>query len=83
MDKRRYREIAKGEINGKKSNLWLQSLYKLQNASTKKEKICPNCKGKDFSDEWSGIFILFKPEESEIAKLIGIKTPGMYAIKVR
>jgi DNA-directed RNA polymerase, subunit E'''' len=45
--------------------------------------MCPNCKGKDFSDEWSGIFILFKPEESEIAKLIGIKTPGMYAIKVR
>lgn len=49
----------------------------------KKEKICPNCKGKDFSDEWSGIFILFKPEESQLAKILGIKTPGMYAVKVR
>jgi len=49
----------------------------------KKEKICPNCKGKDFSDEWSGIFILFKPEESQLAKMLGIKNPGMYAIKVR
>jgi len=42
-----------------------------------------NCKGKDFSDEWSGIFILFKPEESQLAKILGIKNPGMYAIKVR
>jgi len=57
MDKRRYREIAKGEINGKKSNLWLQSLYKLQNASTKKEKYAQIVKERIF--QMNGVVYLY------------------------
>jgi DNA-directed RNA polymerase subunit E" len=49
----------------------------------KKEKFCPNCKSQSFSDDWSGIFILFKPEESQVAALLGIKKPGIYAIKIK
>lgn len=49
----------------------------------KKEKICPNCGGKDFSDEWSGMVIVFNVKESQIASLLNIKKEGMYAVKVR
>jgi DNA-directed RNA polymerase subunit E" len=43
---------------------------------------CPICGSKDFSTEWSGIIIVLDPEKSVVAKLLGIKTPGRYAIKV-
>ncbi|MDT7891213.1 MAG: transcription elongation factor subunit Spt4 [Thermoproteota archaeon] len=49
----------------------------------KKEKICPNCGSKDFSDEWSGMIIIFNVKESQLASILNIKKEGMYAIKVR
>lgn len=44
---------------------------------------CPLCKGKQFSTNWQGRIIILDPEKSEIAKKIGIKVKGEYAIKVR
>ncbi|MDK6028338.1 transcription elongation factor subunit Spt4 [Ignisphaera sp. 4213-co] len=45
-------------------------------------EICPVCGSKEFSTEWSGIVIVLDPDKSMVAKLLGIKTPGRYAIKV-
>ncbi|MBD3354362.1 DNA-directed RNA polymerase subunit E'' [Candidatus Woesearchaeota archaeon] len=44
---------------------------------------CPNCKGNQFSTNWQGRINILDPEKSEIAKKIGIKEKGEYAIKVR
>ncbi len=45
--------------------------------------VCPICGGSDFTTTWSGIAIILDPEKSEIAKVMQIKVPGKYAIKVR
>lgn len=47
------------------------------------ESECQNCKSSAFSTDWSGIIIVMNPEKSEIAKKLGIKKAGRYAIKVR
>ena len=44
---------------------------------------CPNCHGNQFSTNWQGRINILDPEKSEIAKKIGIKVKGEYAIKVR
>lgn len=44
---------------------------------------CPICKGKNFSENWKGRIVVLDAEHSEIAKEIGIKVKGEYAIKVR
>ena len=44
--------------------------------------VCPNCKGNQFSENWKGKIIIIDPEKSEIAKRIGIKIKGEYAIKL-
>ncbi|MEE9525388.1 MAG: transcription elongation factor subunit Spt4 [Candidatus Woesearchaeota archaeon] len=44
---------------------------------------CPNCKGNQFSTNWQGRISITDPEKSSIAKKIGIKVKGEYAIKVR
>ncbi len=44
---------------------------------------CPNCKGNQFSTNWQGRITITDPEKSAIAKKIGIKAKGEYAIKVR
>ena len=41
------------------------------------------CNGNQFSDSWKGRIIVFKPEESEIAKKMGINKKGLYAIKTK
>jgi DNA-directed RNA polymerase subunit E" len=46
------------------------------------DKECPICKKRELTENWQGIAIIFKPEESEIAKELGFKVPGKYAIKV-
>lgn len=43
---------------------------------------CPNCGSRDFSVEWDGLIVVLKPEESRIAKSIGITKPGRYALRV-
>ena len=46
------------------------------------ENVCPRCKVNTTSS-WSGYLGITDPEKSEIAKKIGIKHKGEYAIKVR
>jgi DNA-directed RNA polymerase subunit E" len=48
-----------------------------------KENICPKCKTSSLSDDFSGIVIVFDPENSAIAKAMNIKEKGHYALKVR
>jgi DNA-directed RNA polymerase subunit E" len=47
------------------------------------ETTCPNCKSTSFSDDYSGIVIIFDPENSAIAKAMKAKTKGKYALRVR
>jgi len=44
---------------------------------------CPVCRNNDLSDSWSGLVVIYDPEESEIAEKIGISTPGRYAVRVK
>jgi DNA-directed RNA polymerase subunit E" len=44
---------------------------------------CPKCKTSILSDDFSGIVIIFDPIGSEIAKVMGIKEKGKYALQVR
>ncbi|MCJ7770611.1 DNA-directed RNA polymerase, subunit E'' [Candidatus Bathyarchaeota archaeon] len=45
--------------------------------------VCPNCKHTSFSEDWLGELIVVDPKSSEIAKNLGIKNPGRYALRVR
>lgn len=44
---------------------------------------CPVCKNNDLSNSWSGLVVIYDPEDSEIADKLGIGTPGKYAIRVK
>lgn len=44
--------------------------------------ICKNCGSSELTKEWYGYLIVIDPEKSEIAKNLGIKTPGKYALRV-
>jgi RNA polymerase subunit RPABC4/transcription elongation factor Spt4 len=44
---------------------------------------CPNCKISNFTTSWQGRLFITDVENSLIAKEIGIKVKGEYAIKVR
>jgi len=44
---------------------------------------CPLCHGKDLTTGWKGRIVVENSENSEIAKKIGIKTKGDYALKTR
>lgn len=44
--------------------------------------ICRNCGSSDLTKEWFGYIIILDPEKSEIAKMLGIKNPGKYALRV-
>jgi DNA-directed RNA polymerase subunit E" len=44
---------------------------------------CPLCKGSNFTETWKGRMIILDAERSEIAKKVGVKAKGEYAIKVR
>ena len=48
---------------------------------TNKER-CPVC-GNPTSDNWSGLLIITKPEESELAKELNIDLDGEYCLRVR
>jgi DNA-directed RNA polymerase subunit E" len=47
------------------------------------EKICPNCRSSDLSEDFSGILIIINPDGSRIAEKAGLKREGVYALKVR
>jgi len=48
-----------------------------------KGDVCPVCKGNQFSTNWRGRIHILNTEKSEIAKKIGAKEKGEYAIRVR
>ena len=45
--------------------------------------VCPNCKSSNLSDDWSGFVVVLDPASSEVARLMGIKVTGRFAIRVR
>jgi len=45
--------------------------------------ICPKCKTATLSDDFSGLIIVFKAQDSALAKSLKITEKGRYAIKVR
>jgi DNA-directed RNA polymerase subunit E" len=45
--------------------------------------VCPVCKGNQFSQNWQGRLHVLDANKSQIAKKIGVKVHGEYAIKVR
>lgn len=47
------------------------------------ERVCPNCKSTDLSEDFSGVIFIFDPASSAIAKTLKINKRGRYAIKVR
>ncbi len=47
------------------------------------ESLCPKCKTATLSDDFSGLVIINNPEESEMAKVMGIEKKGHYALRVR
>ena len=44
---------------------------------------CPACKSTDLSKDFLGYVIVIDAKRSQIAKKMGIDTPGKYALKVR
>ena len=44
---------------------------------------CPLCKSADLSSSWKGKLLVIDPSKSEIAKKVGVKSKGEYAIKTR
>jgi DNA-directed RNA polymerase subunit E" len=48
-----------------------------------KENKCPKCRSTSLSEDFSGIVIMFDPENSAIAKAMNITEKGRYALKVR
>jgi DNA-directed RNA polymerase subunit E" len=45
-------------------------------------KVCPVCKSSDLTPDWSGILLIFLPENSQVAKTLSITQKGKYALKV-
>ena len=46
------------------------------------EEACPVCGG-EMSKEWQGYLEILDPENSVLAKEMGLLTPGKYALRVR
>ena len=47
------------------------------------ERVCPNCKARDLSDDYTGLLLIFDPEGSAIAREMEVKKKGRYALRVR
>ncbi len=45
-------------------------------------KVCPVCKSSDLTPDWSGVALIVDPQNSYIAKTLGITEKGKYALKV-
>ena len=48
-----------------------------------KENVCPKFRSTSFSEDYSGLVVMFDPDNSAIAKAMNIKEKGRYALKVR
>ncbi len=47
-----------------------------------KGNVCPGCGGTNLTTSWKGAVAIFNPQESEIAKNMGISLPGKYALRL-
>jgi len=45
-------------------------------------KVCGNCKSSDLTPDWIGIALIVDPDNSHIAKTLGITKEGKYALRV-
>ncbi len=45
--------------------------------------VCPSCKASSLSEDFSGLIIIFDPENSAIAQVMKVKEKGRYALRVR
>ncbi len=45
------------------------------------EQVCPNCGSDAFTNDWSGVVLVVDPDSSSLAKRLGAKRQGRYAIK--
>ncbi len=45
-------------------------------------KVCPVCGSTDLTENWRGLVILFQPEGSDVASVLGLTKPGRYALQV-
>ena len=48
-----------------------------------KDNVCQKCRTSSLSEDFSGLVIVFDPEDSAIAKAMNVKEKGRYALKVR
>jgi DNA-directed RNA polymerase subunit E" len=48
-----------------------------------RENVCSKCKSTSFSEDFSGLVVIFDPEHSAIGKAMNTKDKGRYALKVR
>jgi DNA-directed RNA polymerase subunit E" len=46
------------------------------------DKVCPNCGENTFTTFWRGYVVILNPEQSEIAKKMGITKKGKYALRL-
>ncbi|MEW6328857.1 MAG: transcription elongation factor subunit Spt4 [Candidatus Micrarchaeota archaeon] len=44
---------------------------------------CPNCGGTEFTERWTSYVVVFDVAKSELAKKIGAKLPGKYAVRIK
>ncbi len=47
------------------------------------ENKCPICGSTDLTENWSGFIIVVDPEKSELAKVMEVKMPGKYAVRIK
>lgn len=47
-----------------------------------KESVCPSCKSQEFTDKWKGFVMVLDADRSQVAKQLGAKLPGKYALKL-
>lgn len=45
--------------------------------------VCAACGSTELTEKWSNYVYVEDPEKSEIAKSIGAKTPGKYALNIK
>ncbi len=48
-----------------------------------KGNVCQACNSTVLTTDWSGYVVIIDPEKSQIAKRLGVKLAGAYALKVR
>jgi DNA-directed RNA polymerase subunit E" len=46
-------------------------------------KVCPACNIANFTKTWKGVVIIHDPNNSDVAKALGITAPGKYALWVK